>query len=545
VAINYQDEGPDCASESSVNDGQAENDQMMAALKCRLEKQAREGREAQSEHEGVVSSLRAKILVDARDKDDLRTRLHETNKRLQKETEDKCNLSKELHEAKRDEAAARNFEAELDQSVREREELRVKLATLNVSFDQLNKARIDGDARIKTLEADLEKRVDGQNNAHTALQSQHSADMISLKNEIQRLEDEQTNASAAHKSTIDHMEGNLARKDKHIQSLELELAEKAVALASYDVKHAELHSCNIALSEQLSGLREEHRLLGQSNEKMILDGQQLDEVVRKSAAEAQSDHKRIAELETQLGEAEAQVAKFRSETSSTQDKVVELESELVEARERNERHAQIVDREQDTRYDAEVAVMNQKVENAMAREATRRIQEELDQANNRGKEIEDKMKALEGRVQTRGPTLAELTLVSWERVGDVSFTKVYFTCPRENALDCVRSLELCSQENSSKWDYVGFDRRRIPSSMKQDEKYLVDVWIQGGIMGRWLAIHRSFFETRAAQRTDMPIWAERPKLTLKRKSPVALPEDADSRLVKRALPSNSRIEEIE
>jgi hypothetical protein len=181
----------------------------------------------------------------------------------------------------------------------------------------------------------------------------------------------------------------------------------------------------------------------------------------------------------------------------------------------------------------------------MAREATRRIQEELDQANNRGKEIEDKMKALEGRVQTRGPTLAELTLVTWERVGDVSFTKVYFTCPRENALDCVRSLELCSQENSSKWDYVGFDRRRIPSSMKQDEKYLVDVWIQGGIMGRWLAEHRSFFETRAAQRADMPIWADRPKLTLKRKSPVALPEDADSRVVKRVLPSNSRIEEIE
>ena len=82
MAINYQDEGPDCASESSVNDEQTKNDQMMAALKCRLEKQAREGREAQSEHERVVSSLRAKILVDARDKDDLRMRLHETNKRL-------------------------------------------------------------------------------------------------------------------------------------------------------------------------------------------------------------------------------------------------------------------------------------------------------------------------------------------------------------------------------------------------------------------------------------------------------------------------------
>ena len=305
MAINYQDEGPDCASESSVNDGQAENDQMMAALKCRLEKQAREGREAQSEHERVVSSLRAKILVDACDKDDLRTRLHETNERLQKETEDKCNLSKELHEAKTDEAATRKLEAELDQSVREREELRVKLATLNVSFDQLNKARIDGDARIKTLETELQKRVDGQNNAHTALQSQHSAEVISLKNEIRRLEDEQTNGCDAHKTTINHMEGNLARKDKQFQSLELELAEKAAALASYDVKHAELRSCNIALSEQLSGLREEHCLLRQSNEKMILDRQQLDEVVRKSAAEAQRDQKRIAGLETQLGEAEA------------------------------------------------------------------------------------------------------------------------------------------------------------------------------------------------------------------------------------------------
>ena len=60
---------------------------------------------------------------------------------------------------------------------------------------------------------------------------------------------------------------------------------------------------------------------------------------------------------------------------------MELESELAEARECNERHAQLVDREQDTRYDAEVAVMNQKVENIMAREVTRRIQEELDQAN--------------------------------------------------------------------------------------------------------------------------------------------------------------------
>ena len=106
-------------------------------------------------------------------------------------------------------------------------------------------------------------------------------------------------------------------------------------------------------------------------------------------------------------------------------------------------------------------------------------------------------------------------------------------------------MELCSQENSSRWDYIGFDRRRIPSSMKQDEKYLADVWIQGGIMGRWLAIHRSFFETRAAQRADMPIWADRPKLTLKRKSPVALPQDAELRVGKRVLPSNSRIEEIE
>jgi chromosome segregation ATPase len=226
--------------------------------------------------------------------------------------------------------------------------------------------------------------------------------------------------------------------------LELELAEKAAALASYVVKHAELYSCKIALSEQLSGLREEHRLLGQFNEKVILDGQQLDEVVRKSAAEAQRDQKRIAELETQIGEAEAQVAKLRSETSSTQDKVVELESELAEARECNERHAQLVDREQDTRYDAEVAVMNQKVENIMAREVTRRIQEELDQANDRGKEIEDKMKALEGKIKSRESTLAELTLVTWEKVGDVSFTKVYFTCPKENALDCVRSLGLCS-----------------------------------------------------------------------------------------------------
>ena len=518
---------------------------MMAALKCRLEKQAREGFEAQSEHERVVNSLKAKILADARDKDDLRARLHDTNERLQRETEDKCKLSKELHDARRDEATTRNLEVELEQSVGERDELRAKLATLNVSFDQLNKTKIDIDEKNKTLETELQKRVDGQNSAHTALQSRHSAEVNCLQKKIQGLEDEQTNSSAAQKLTIDHMKGNLARKDKQIQSLELELTEKAAALASNDVKHAELRSCNIGLSEQLSDLQEEHHLLGQSNEKMIIDRQRLDGEVRKSEAEVQNHQKRIAELETQLREAEAQVAQLISETTCTQDKVVELESELEEARERNERHAQTIDREQDTRYDAEVAVMNQKVENAMAREAMRSIQEELDQANNRGKEIEDKMKALEGMVQARGPTLAELTLVTWERVGDVSFTKIYFTCPRENALDCVRSLELCSQENSSKWDYIGFDRRRIPSSMKQDEKYLVDVWLQGGIMGRWLALHRSFFETRAAQRADMPTWTDRPKLTLKRKSPVALPEDADSRVGKRVPPSISRIEEIE
>jgi hypothetical protein len=81
--------------------------------------------------------------------------------------------------------------------------------------------------------------------------------------------------------------------------------------------------------------------------------------------------------------------------------------------------------------------------------------------------------------------------------------------------------------------------------MKQDEKYLVDVWIQGGVMGRWLAVHRSFFEARAARRADMPAWADRPKLRLKRKSPAALPEGAESRLLKRVPPVTSRIEEIE
>ena len=64
-------------------------------------------------------------------------------------------------------------------------------------------------------------------------------------------------------------------------------------------------------------------------------------------------------------------------------------------------------------------------------------------------------------------------------------------------------------------------------------------------MGRWLAIHRSFFGTRAAQRADMPVWVDRPKLTLKRKPPVVLPEDADSRVAKKVLPPKSRVEEIE
>jgi hypothetical protein len=134
--------------------------------------------------------------------------------------------------------------------------------------------------------------------------------------------------------------------------------------------------------------------------------------------------------------------------------------------------------------------------------------------------------------------------VTWERVGNVSFTKLYFTCQEEEVLQCVRSLELCSQENSDKWDYIGFDRRRIPASMKQDEKNLVAVWKQGGIMGRWLVEDRSFFEARAAQGPDMPTLGERPKLALKRKSPAALPEGAESRIVKRTQPVIGGVEEM-
>lgn len=152
---------------------------------------------------------------------------------------------------------------------------------MNLSFDKSKKARIDCDVRIKTLETEFKRRVDGQNNAHTTLQSEHLAEVISLENEVQVLKDERTNASAAHKSVIDHMEADLAVKDRHIQSLELELANKAAALAAYDVKNAELHSCNIASSEQLSDLQEEHRLLGQSTEKIIVYRQQIDEMVKK------------------------------------------------------------------------------------------------------------------------------------------------------------------------------------------------------------------------------------------------------------------------
>lgn len=50
MALESQDDEPDCGSESSVNDGPTENESIMAALRCGLEKQAQEGRQSQFEH---------------------------------------------------------------------------------------------------------------------------------------------------------------------------------------------------------------------------------------------------------------------------------------------------------------------------------------------------------------------------------------------------------------------------------------------------------------------------------------------------------------
>jgi hypothetical protein len=47
------------------------------------------------------------------------------------------------------------------------------------------------------------------------------------------------------------------------------------------------------------------------------------------------------------------------------------------------------------------------------------------------------------------------------------------------------------------------------------------------------------------QREDMPTRVDRPKLTLERKSPAALPEGVEPRAVKRVPSVTGRIEEIE
>lgn len=405
--------------------------------------------------------------------------------------------------------------------------------------------------KLRELEVKLQEAIEEKCNLVKELQEANGdkaqtyrENEAMVRNLKAALEDERTSASSAHISTIDHIKGDLATKYERIQSLELELGEKAAALASYETKHAELQSSNSKVGEQLSDLQKEHRIVRQANDEMTREASHLDEAIRKSAAQARKDEEKISKLESDLGEASKKIIELGLQALNAEGRILGLEQKLMEARECVETQAQAVDQEQDIRYDAEVAVMNQKIENAMTREVTRRILEELDQANNRGKEVEGKMKALETRLQHQNSASTGLTLVTWERVGETSFTKIYFTCQKEDALQCVRSLELCSQENCSKWDYIGFDRRRIPSSMKQDEKYLIDVWIQGGIMGRWLVADRSFFEARSAQRADMPTWIDRPKLTLKRKSPGALDGSAGSSIVKRSQPLKGRIEEI-
>ena len=125
----------------------------------------------------------------------------------------------------------------------------------------------------------MTKRDHSHENAYTVLQVQHPTEILGLKDKIQALEDEQASISAAHSSSLVHLKSDLATRDEPVQTLKIEVVEKAAALASHETKHVELRSLNSDMGEQLSNLQREHRLLGQTNDKMARDGQQLGEAI--------------------------------------------------------------------------------------------------------------------------------------------------------------------------------------------------------------------------------------------------------------------------
>lgn len=175
----------------------------------------------------------------------------------------------------------------------------------------------------------------------------------------------------------------------------------------------------------------QHCLLQEASNK---DRQELNELKQKSTEQAQQDEEKVSKLESYLGEAKNQITELESKAAIASEKISSLEGEIMEARECIRVQAQAIEQEQDTRYDAEVAVMNQRVENAMAKEVSKKILEELNRANDRGKDMEEKMKTLEANIQSQKLGSTRLLLVTWEKVGEATFNKLYFMCYKEDAL---------------------------------------------------------------------------------------------------------------
>lgn len=497
------------------SDACTEHDRMIENLKSQLERRDQESRETKSEYQRATQRLTEELRTEAQRVSELRTQLQEMEDKSNKDSEEKQDLRKELQETRgnmsqtlqKNDVLLRDLKAQLDESSREKDSLRLQITRLEASALELDKSNADAQASGDQLKEQLRRQLHEQKEVNSTLQSQHSADILGLKERIGALEREHTDASAKHLSTVNEMESIIAAKDEQVQSLQLELAQ--------------------------------HCLLQEASNK---DRQELNEWKQKSTEQAQQDGEKVSKLESYLAEAKIQITELESKAAIASEKISSLEGEIMEARECIRVQAQAVEQEQDTRYDAEVAVMNQRVENAMAKEVSKKILEELNRANDRGKDMEEKMKTLEANIQSQRLGSTRLLLVTWEKVGEATFNKLYFMCYKEDALQCVRSLELCSKENCSRWDYISFGGRRIPSSMKQDEKALVEAWLQGGVMGRWPVADRAFFE-ETAQRADMPMRGDRPKLSLKRKTPHALPEGAESRVAKRGQ-TMGRIQEI-
>ncbi|KAM0714194.1 hypothetical protein Q7P37_009981 [Cladosporium fusiforme] len=354
---NDDDDGVGHTTQPSRSDGCTEHDRMIGSLKSQLEHRDQESREAQTEHQRAIDLLKEELRMEAQRVSDLKRQLQEMEEKSNKDLEEKRDLSTELQEirgnmsqtARKNETVVRHLKTRLDQSSEDRDGLRLQIARLEASACEYDKSNVDAQALGDLLREQLRGQLYDQKEKNTTLQNQHSAEILGLNNRIGALEREHTDSNAKHLSTA--LQGELA----------------------------------------------EHCLLQEASSKKM---QELDEAMQRSTKQAQQDKETIFKLESHLGGAKVQIIKLETETTTASDKISSLEKELSEARECIKAQAQAVDQEQDTRYDAKVAVMNQKVEKAMAMEASKRILEELNWANDQGKEIEDKMKSLEASIQS-------------------------------------------------------------------------------------------------------------------------------------------------